>query len=370
MAADHYQTLGVAPDATDEEIKRAYKKLARLHHPDLNPGDAESEIRFKEVGAAYEVLADRERRARYDRFGTDDPRAADPFAGGIGDIFEAFFGSGSAFGGSGFGGSRSGPPRGEDLQAHVDLDLEEVVFGGEHDVTVRTAVRCEDCDGTGAAAGTVPETCAECGGAGQVRRVRQSVLGQMVTAGACQRCGGIGQVIETPCGACDSQGRTIETRTYSVDVPPGVDDGSTLRLSGRGAAGPRGGSHGDLYVNVRVRPHPVFHRDGPDLRHDLYVAYTQAALGARIDYETLDGTEELAIPRGTESGTVFRLRGLGVPRVRSRGRGDLLVRVVVDVADNLDPEQETLLRKLAELRGEDVAEPPEGLFSRIKSTFS
>lgn len=367
MAADHYDTLGVQRDATDEEIKRAYKKLARRHHPDLNPGDAESEARFKQIGAAYEVLADRERRARYDRFGTDDPRAADPFAGGIGDIFEAFFGGGSAFGG---GRGRSGPPSGEDLEAHIDLDLEEVVFGGERDVTVRTAVRCEDCDGSGAAAGTSPAACSECGGAGQVRRVRQSVLGQMVTAGSCGSCGGAGQVIATPCRSCDSQGRTIENRTYSVDVPPGVDDGSTLRLSGRGAAGPRGGGHGDLYVRVRVRPHPVFHRDGPDLLHDLYVPYTQAALGARIDYETLDGVEELEIPRATESGTVFRLRGLGVPHVRGRGRGDLLIRVVVDVADNLDEEQETLLRKFAEMRGEEVAEPGRGLFSRIRSTFA
>ncbi len=361
MPTDHYETLGIQRDATDEEVKRAYKKLARRFHPDLNPGDRESETRFKDIGAAYEVLSDPERRARFDRFGSDDPRTVDPFAGGLGDIFEAFFGSSS---------SRNGPPRGEDIETNVDLDLEEVVFGGERDVTVRTAVRCEDCDGSGAEKGTDPLSCTDCGGTGQVRRVRQSVLGQMVTTGACSRCRGLGQVIESPCETCNSNGRTIDTRTYSVKVPAGVDDGTTLRLSGRGAAGPRGGTNGDLYVHVRVRPHPAFHRDGPNLLHDLYVPYTQAVLGAHIEYETLDGVRELIIPRATESGTVFPLKGLGVPNVRSRGRGDLLVRIVVDVADDLDDEQEDLLRQLAGLRGEQVAEPGRSLFSRIKSALS
>lgn len=363
--ADHYETLGVDRNATDEEIKRAYKRLARTHHPDLNPGDLEAEARFKEIGSAYEVLSDPERRSRYDRFGTDQPQGAD-FGAGFGDIFEAFFGGNMGFG----GGGRSGPPRGEDLEAHVDLDLEDVVFGGEREVTIRTAVRCEPCDGSGAAVGTSPETCGECGGAGQVRRVRQSVLGQMVTATACPSCGGLGKTIATPCGMCEGQGRTIEQRTYSVEVPPGVDDGSTLRLTGRGAAGPRGGSNGDLYVHVRVRPHPTFRRDGDDLVHELHVPFTQAALGAHLEYDTLDGPEDLVIPRGTESGTTFRLRGRGVPHVRGRGRGDLRVDVVIDVPDDLDEAQEDLLRQLAEMRGEAVAEPDQGFFSKIKSAFT
>jgi molecular chaperone DnaJ len=364
--ADYYETLGVDTSATDEEIKRAYKKLARKYHPDLNPGDAEAEARFKEIGSAYEVLSDAERRSRYDRFGTDQPQGAD-FAGGFGDIFEAFFGGNMGFGG---GGGRNGPPRGEDLETHVDLDLEDVVFGGEREVTIRTAVRCEPCDGSGAAVGTSPDTCGECGGAGQVRRVRQSVLGQMVTATACPSCGGLGETIETPCGMCEGQGRTIEQRTYSVEVPAGVDDGSTLRLTGRGAAGARGGSNGDLYVHVRVRPHPTFRRDGDDLVHELHVPFTQATLGAHIEYDTLDGPEDLVVPRGTESGTTFRLRGRGIPHVRGRGRGDLRVNVVVEVPDDVDEEQESLLRRLAELRGEAVAEPDQGLFSRIKSAFT
>lgn len=365
--ADHYETLGVERNATQEEIKRAYKKLARQNHPDLNPDDPAAESRFKDITGAYEVLSDPERRDRFDRFGTDQPQGAD-FGAGLGDIFEAFFGGNMGFGGG--GGGRSGPPRGEDLEAQVDLDLEDVVFGGEREVSIRTAVRCEPCDGSGAAVGTAPDTCEECGGAGQVRRVRQSVLGQMVTATACPSCGGIGQTIETPCGMCDGQGRTIENRTYSVEVPAGVDDGSTLRLTGRGAAGPRGGSNGDLYVHVRVRPHPVFKRDGDDLVHDFHVPFVQAALGSHIEYETLDGVEDLVIPRATVTGTVFRLRGRGIPHVRGRGRGDLRVRVLIDVPDDLDDEQEELLRRFAELRGIDVAEPGQGLFSRIKSAFS
>ena len=364
--ADHYATLGVETNATDEEIKRAYKKLARRYHPDLNPGDTEAEARFKEIGAAYEVLSDPERRSRFDRFGTDQPAGAD-FGAGFGDIFEAFFGGNMGFGG---GRGRNGPPRGEDLEAHVDLELSDVVFGGEREVTIRTAVRCEPCDGSGAAVGTSPETCGECAGAGQVRRVRQSVLGQMVTATACPTCGGLGETITTPCGMCGGQGRTIEKRTYSVEVPAGVDDGSTLRLTGRGAAGPRGGANGDLYVHVRVRPHPTFRRDGDDLVHELHVPFTQAALGAHLEYETLDGPEDLIVPRGTESGTTFRLRGRGVPHVRGRGRGDLRVDIVVEVPDDLDEAQEALLRQLAALRGEAVAEPGQSIFSRIKSAFS
>ncbi|MFQ5556670.1 MAG: molecular chaperone DnaJ [Acidimicrobiales bacterium] len=365
--ADHYETLGVAADATDEEIKRAYRKLARRYHPDANPDDPEAEARFKEIAAAYEVLSDPERRSRYDRFGTDDPGAGDPFGGGIGDIFEAFFGQGSPFGGRGT--SRGGPPRGEDLEVHVELDLEDAVFGTEEEISVRTAVRCEDCDGSGAEAGTRPTTCSECGGSGQVRRVRQSLLGQMVTTAACPTCGGLGELIEQACATCKGQGRTIEHRTYNVEVPSGVDDGSTLRLPGRGAAGPRGGTSGDLYVHVRVRPHPAFRRDGNDLVHELHVPFSQAALGVHLEYETLDGPEDLVIPRGTETGSVFRLRGRGVPHVRGRGRGDLLVHVVVDVPDDLTSEQDELLRKFAQLRGEEVADPDEGLLAKFRSAF-
>lgn len=366
---DLYAVLEVSADATDEEIKRAYRRLARRWHPDANPDDPEAEARFKQIAAAYEVLSDPERRARYDRFGTDDPRAAgDPFGGGLGDIFEAFFGGGSPFGGSG-GRGRSGPPRGEDLETEVVLDLDDVVFGVETEISVRTAVRCEECDGSGAAPGTAPVTCNECGGSGQIRRVRQSLLGQMVTASACPTCGGRGEVIVSACPTCRGQGRTIESRTYSVEVPAGVDDGATLRLPGRGAAGPRGGPQGDLYVRVVVRPHESFRREGDDLHTRVPVAFTQAVLGARVTIETLDGERELVVPPGTASGTVFTFRGAGVPHLRRSGRGDLHVEVVVEVPDDLDEEQEQLLRRFAELRGEEVAEPDDGFFSRLRSAF-
>ncbi len=368
--ADHYETLGVDRDATEEELKRAYRKKAREFHPDANPGDADAEARFKEISAAYEVLSDPERRSRYDRFGTDDMRTAgvsDPFGGGLGSIFDAFFGDANF--GFGSAAERRGPPPGENLETHVDLDLNDVVFGAQREVKVRTAVRCESCDGNGAAEGTSPLRCTQCSGTGQVRRVRQSMLGQMVTSAACEVCGGLGEMIEQPCADCEGHGRCLEQRTYNVEVPPGVDDGTTLRLSGKGAAGPRGGPHGDLYVHTRVRPHPRFHRNGNDLLHELHVPFTQAALGAKLDYETLDGNEEIVIRKGTETGAVLRLRGLGVPQVNGRGRGDLLIQLVVDVPDDLSDDQEKLVRQLAELRGEEVAEPSEGLLGRIRNAF-
>ncbi|MGH2686534.1 MAG: DnaJ C-terminal domain-containing protein, partial [Actinomycetota bacterium] len=286
--------------------------------------------------------------------------------GGIGDLFNAFFGGSSPFGG---GRSTGGPPRGADLEVVVDLDFAEAVFGAQKPVSVRTAVPCDTCEGTGAAPGTSPRICAECGGAGQVRRVRQSILGQMVTASPCPRCQGIGQQIDTPCGDCRGEGRRLEEKTYVVDIPAGVDTGSTLRLTGRGAAGPRGGGAGDLYVHARVRPHERFQRDGYDLLHDLHVSMAQAALGAHIRYDTLDGEEDLVVPRGTQSGRVFRLRGRGVPHVEGRGRGDLLVRVLVDIPSDLGREEEELLRRFAELRGEAIPPADAGLFGRIRSAF-
>jgi molecular chaperone DnaJ len=368
--ADHYEVLGVSRDASTEEVKKAYRRLARELHPDTNP-DPTAEERFKEVALAYEVLSDPEKRRRYDTFGDAGTQAgSDVFgASGLGDIFDAFFGGG---GSSPFGGRTrgpTGPPRGVDMEVAVDLEFEEAVFGAQRSITLRLPATCTACDGSGAAAGTAPSTCPDCGGAGQVRRVRQSILGQMVTAGPCPRCGGIGEAVTTPCPECRGDGRRTEERTYTVDVPAGVDDGSTLRLGGRGASGPRGGSPGDLYVHLRVRPHERFVREGYDLVDELRVPMTAAALGAAIRYETLDGDEDLVLPAGTQSGRVFRLRGRGVPHVDGRGRGDLLVRVNVEVPTRLDAEQEELLRRLAALRGEEVGPPDEGLLSRIRSAF-
>jgi molecular chaperone DnaJ len=367
VTTDYYELLEVDRDASTDEIKRAYRIAARRYHPDANPGDHESEARFKEVATAYEVLSDPERRRHYDRFGSDGPSAGDAFGfgGGLGDLFDAFFG-----GNAGGGGGRSGPSAGPDLEVTVEVPFETAVFGSEQEVTVRTAVPCETCEATGAEPGTHAETCQQCGGAGQVRQVRQSILGQMVTAAPCPSCRGAGQVIASPCPTCHGEGREVTERTYTVDIPPGVDTGSTLRLSGFGAAGLRGGPKGDLYVHVRVRPHPRFERQGNDLVHQLHLPVTQAALGAHLSFETIDGTEDLVVPRGTQTGKVFRLRGRGVPSVRGRGRGDLLVQVVVDTPTDLEPEVEEALRLVAERRGEDVAPAEKGFFSRIKSAFS
>jgi len=372
--ADYYELLGVGRDASPDEIKRAYRTRARELHPDANPDDPEAEQRFKEVAQAWEVLRDPDKRARYDRYGEAAFSGAagagggDPFAGfgGVGDIFDAFFGGQSPFGG---GRASTGPVRGPDLEVVTELDFTEAVFGVQHRVEVRTAVACEACDASGAAPGTSASTCGECGGAGQVRRVRQSLLGQMVTTSACPRCGGQGQVITDPCATCGGEGRTLQDKAFTVDIPPGVDASSTLRLQGRGAAGPRGGPSGDLYVQFRVRPHPVFRRDGVDLHAELHIPVTQAMLGAEVEFETLDGTEAITIPPATPTGHVFRLRGRGVPVVNRTGRGDLLVHVVVDLPQDLTEEQEALVRRLAELRGEEVAADAGGFFSRLRSAF-
>lgn len=372
MSTDYYELLGIDRGASAEEIKRAYRVSARRYHPDANPGDQEAEARFKEIARAYEVLSDPEKRSHYDRFGADGPQMGgfEGFGGGgLGDIFDAFFGGAGGFGGGG-GGGRSGPQPGPDLETSVTIDLEGAVFGATEPVSVRTAVPCDTCEATGAAEGSHPERCRQCDGVGQVRQVRQSILGQMVTAAPCPACRGAGEVIANPCADCGGDGRVVTEKTYTVDIPPGVDSGSTLRLTGMGAAGARGGGFGNLFVHVRVEPHDRFEREGDDLVHHLHLAMTQAALGTTLELETLDGPEELVIPRGTQTGKVFRLRGLGVPHVRGRGRGDLLVEVLVDTPVDLSAEVEEALRRVADERGEAVAPPEKGFVSRIKSAFS
>jgi molecular chaperone DnaJ len=356
---DYYDVLGVSPGATAEEIKQAYRRVARESHPDRNPDDPAAEERFKAAAAAYEVLSDPERRANYDRYGTAEA-PSNPF-----DIFSAFFGDGGL--GSFGGHSRSAAAAGADVECVLELDLADAVFGGPQDVTVNLAVPCDDCEATGAAAGTDAVRCVDCSGTGQVRQVRRSVIGDLVTAGPCRRCGGLGEHIETPCRSCRGQGRIRAERTYSLDVPPGVDTGTVLRLSGRGGAGLRSGHHGDLYVQIRTRPHPTLQRSGDDLLARVEIPMTVAALGGRITLETLDGAEELRIPPGTQSSQTMVCRYKGVPRGRGRGRGNLLVEIVVTTPENLDGEQAELLRNLAAARGEEV--DAAGLRSRIRSTF-
>lgn len=371
--ADFYDLLGVDRSASADDIKKAYRRRARELHPDTNPDPAAAE-EFKQLARAYEVLSDDDRRARYDRFGeagigSNGGSADDLFGGGLGDIFETFFGgSANPFGGRQRG--PAGPPRGQDLEVVADISFRQSVFGDQIDVALKLPVACTDCGGSGAGAGTSPVTCSDCGGSGQIQRVRQSLLGQMVTATTCNRCGGLGQVITTPCATCRGEGRVTVDKTYQVDVPAGVDSGSTLRLTGRGAAGPRGGRTGDLYVHLRVAPDPAFVRDDHDLVTEVGISIAQAALGTSIDLETLDGTEQLVIPPGTQPGREFVLRGRGVPHLRGRGRGDLRARVRVDVPTKLSEAEVDLLTRYASGRGELVGHDKEGLFSRIKSAFT
>jgi molecular chaperone DnaJ len=380
-SGDFYALLGVTANASEDEIKRAYRKLAREFHPDANPDDPAAEERFKEVTFAYETLRDPERRRRYDMFGPEAargtgagaPAGADPFGGGLGnsglgDLFDAFFGGTNPFGG-GARGARSGPRRGEDAEAILDLEFAEAVFGAEKELSVRLPVTCGTCSGSGARPGTTPTTCSGCNGSGEIRRVRQSILGQMVTAGPCPRCGGAGEEITSPCSDCRGEGRRMQDKSLAVEVPAGVDEGSTLRLTARGASGGTGGQSGDLYVHLRVRPDPRFQRRGADVHHELHLAMTQAALGANLAFETLDGTEELVIAPGTQTGRELRLRARGAPHLQARGRGDLIITVVVDAPTELTKAQEDLLRQLADERGELVAPSDTGLFSKIRSAF-
>ncbi|HXY90932.1 MAG TPA: molecular chaperone DnaJ [Acidimicrobiia bacterium] len=367
---DYYEVLGVSRNATDDEIKRAYRALARRYHPDSNPDAPDAEARFKEVSVAYETLRDPERRRRYDLFGEDGARAGATNGGpagdafGFGDLFDAFFG-GDPFGGRG----QAGPARAPDAEAVVNLELVQAAFGTTATVEIRLPVACTRCDGSGCEPGTHPARCDVCGGTGEVREVRRSILGQIVTAAPCVACSATGSRIPTPCRDCRGDGRVRASRSIDVEVPAGVDDGQRLRLSGRGPAAPRGGIAGDLYVTVRVAPDPRFERHGDDLLHVRTVAFTQAALGSRLDIDTLEGPEELIVPPGTQPGHEMRLKGRGIPALRGRGRGDLIVRVDVEVPGRLTAEEDSLLRSLAELRGEEVAAPDKGVFSRLRSAF-
>jgi molecular chaperone DnaJ len=375
---DYYGALGVRRDATPEEIKKAYRRLARELHPDVNP-DPATQDRFKAVTAAYEVLSDPEKRQIHDLGG--DPLSTSgaggpPFAGGFGgfsDIMDAFFGGG----GGGGRGPRNRIRQGADALIRLEVDLQQAAFGVIRDITIDTADVCPVCNGSGCARGTHPETCPTCRGRGEIQSVQRSFLGQVMTSRPCPACGGMGSRISHPCPECGTEGRVRARRTITVAVPKGVEGGMRIRLSGKGEIGPGGGPPGDLYVEISEREHPIFTRDGADLHCQVTLPMTTAALGTKVTLDTLDGNETLDVRPGTQSGAVLTLRGKGVPRLSTDGRtrGDLHVHVDVRTPTRLDADQERLLRDLAALRGEEVDGGEAGrdtgrLFSRLRDAFS
>jgi molecular chaperone DnaJ len=352
---DYYEILGLERSASDEEIKRSFRKLAQQWHPDVST-DPDADARFKEINEAYQVLSDAQRRQAYDMFGRAGVGGTGaggygPFGGfqGFGDIFDAFFG-GAAPGGT---ARRTRRPSGADLRYDLTLTFEEAIRGAEKDLTFTALDGCEACNGSGAAEGSTPATCPQCGGSGEVREVRSTLLGQMVNVTPCGRCRGTGQVIEHPCPTCRGDGRVERKRTLRVTVPPGIDDGHQIRLTGEGEAAPRGGTPGNLYVVTHVEEHPLLKRDGTELYLQLSLSITQAALGAQVPIVTPDGEELLEVKPGTQPGTEIRRRGKGVPYLRRPGtRGDLHVLVDVEVPTRLSDRQRELLERFAAESGE------------------
>ena len=375
MPRDYYEVLGVSRDAPDTEIKKAFRKLARELHPDVNSHDPQAEEKFKEAAEAYEVLSDADRRATYDRYGHEGLRSggyAPNFEGfgSVADIFEAFFG-GSGLGGAfgGFGGRPGGPAAGGDVAVGAEITLAQAATGEELEVSFDAIERCEHCHGNGAEPGTPIETCPKCQGTGQLRAVTRTPFGQVVRAVVCDVCGGDGRVAQTPCKVCKGRGRKANRVTLTVDVPAGIDDGQRIRVTGRGHAGERGGPAGDLYVQIRVREDPRFVRDGDDLVTVVDVAAPQAALGTTVEVPTIEGSTELEIPAGTQPNETFSIRGEGMPSLRSRRHGSLRVVVNVVIPKRLKREQRELLERLSESLTDDNLRTEEGVFGKLKRAF-
>lgn len=377
---DYYEVLGVSRNATDEEIKKAFRSLARKYHPDANKNDPQAAERFKEISEAYQVLSNPEKRQMYDQFGHAAEQMAGQGAGGggpfdfggfgqgdfgaFGDLFEMFFGEG--FGG---GRRRRGPERGRDLEYSLRIDFEEAAFGTRREIRVPRIENCGVCGGSGARPGSQPRRCPRCGGTGQVQQVRQTPFGRFATVTTCDMCQGEGRVIETPCTECGGRGRVSRERTVEVNIPPGVDEGARLRMRGYGEAGVRGGPDGDLYIVIHVKPHPTFRRDGDTVFVELPISMVQAALGARVQVPTLDGPEPLHIPEGTQPGATFTLRGKGIPRLGRSGRGDQVVTIRVEIPSKLSARERELLQELAQIRGEPVDDAPKGFFDKMRDAF-
>ena len=373
---DYYEVLGVQKGASEEEIKKAYKKMARKYHPDLNPGDKEAEEKFKEVNEAYEVLSDSEKKARYDQFGFAgvDPNfgaGGGGYGGGagfdfgdLGDIFGSFFGGG--FGGGQTRRNPNAPQRGESIRMNLTISFEEAAFGCEKELTVDRYESCETCHGSGAAPGTSPETCPDCGGSGVVQTRRQTPMGVFASTAPCSRCGGRGKIIKEPCKDCRGSGVVRRQRKIQASVPAGIDNGQTISIRGQGHAGKNGGPAGDLLVTITVRPHELFRREGTSVLCEAPITFPQAVLGAELEIPTIDGKVKYDIPEGTQSGTTFRLKGKGIPALNGRGRGDQYVTVYIETPRNLNREQKEALKKFAEAVGENNYEERKSFFRKFK----
>lgn len=367
MARDFYEVLEIERTAAQDEIKKSYRRLARSYHPDANPGDAAAEERFKEISVAYEVLSDPQRRQQYDAYGEAGLGMGAPGPGGgfgFGDIFDAFFGGGDPFGG---GGTARAAHRGADIETAVTITLHDAAHGLTTRVSVKAHRACETCTGSGAAPGSSARQCTTCNGSGEVRQVRRTILGQMVTAGVCSTCGGFGEVIPEPCPECRGDGRTPHAEELDVEIPAGIDNGQRLRLTGLGAVGMRGGPAGDCFVHVRVSADPRFERDGVNLHSIVEVGFAQATLGAEIPVPTLDGEASITIAPGTQHGTVIRLDGEGMPSLQGRRKGHLHLHVHLRVPKTISEEAEAALRAFAEVTDESVSEQKHGVFSRLRS---
>ena len=373
---DYYEVLGVSKSASEDEIKKAYRGLAKKYHPDLHPGDAEAEAKFKEANEAYDVLSDADKRAKYDQYGH---AAFDPSAGG-GSGFGGFGGFGGGFGDFDFGdifsnmfggggSSRSRanmPVEGDDVAARVNLSFEEAAFGCKKEVSFARVEECGECTGSGAAKGTKPETCQTCRGTGRVTVQQQTMLGYMQTQKACQNCRGTGKIVKTPCKNCNGKGYIKVNKKLDVSIPAGIDSMQRIVLRGQGCAGRNGGSNGDLIIEVRVRPHEVFTREGNNLYCEVPITFSEAALGAEIDVPILGGkTEKLEIPEGTQTGASFTLRGKGIADINTKRKGDLIVTVVVDTPQNLSAEQKKLLKEFATSLGEQNNKKSAGFWKKI-----
>ena len=362
---DFYEVLGVSKTATDEELKKAYRKLAKKYHPDMNPGDKEAEAKFKEVNEAYEVLSDKDKRAKYDQFGhagVDPNFGAGGYGGGgfdmgdidLGDLFGSFFGGG--FGGGGFGGQQraSTPQRGESLRANLTISFEEAAFGCKKEIELSRTEECQDCHGSGCQPGTTAEVCPDCRGAGVVRIQRGGGGFAFTSTAPCQRCRGTGKIIHSPCKSCGGAGVTRKKRRIEVNIPAGINEGQAISVRGQGNAGKNGGPSGDLIVGIRIKPSPIFQRDGSTVLYEQTVSFYQAAMGAELEIPTIDGKVKWSLPAGTQPGTTFRLKGKGIPTLQGRGRGDQYVTVKVKVPVNLNAEQKEALRAFGAAMGEAV----------------